>query len=424
MNFEIKNVTLSRMRAIGLRFSLGLFALLMAPLAAIAAPDTLTQSVTYNGETITMQLTRQDLRGDHFEVLIQNSSGGFDPYVPVDDRAYIGTVDERPDANSFGVLLDNGQLQGGVTFDRGVTWFTLDDQVYDAKALGYARDQFADYKWSTSPDIVAPPADLNMQGFDVALDLAWGYYSDRAGHDVAKALEMAEVSVNNTRAAYMRDGLVRPYLARVIIRTSQAHDPHEADISVASDWKANHTDADRDMIARAKVGGGGVARVSCIGGSGCASKNHSQSNGMFHGLWAHEGGHNWSLGHAVGGQPEGGAIMSTSVSRYSGAELYKLHGHRASRVNGVLDNEGVYAAVDIPPYAAYDAVQAQAGTQVFIDVLAYDFDANGHSINLTGNFDNISDHGGSVSLSPGTGPGGGNELLYNPPAGARVEGVT
>ena len=405
-----------------IRKAFWLIALLLVPLPAAAAPDTLTQSVTYNGETITMQLTRQDLRGDHFEVLIQNSSGGYDPYIPVAERSYIGTVDQHPDAISFGVLLDNGQVMGGVSFDRGVAWYSLDDQVYETKALGYSRDQFSDFKWSTSPVTIEAPADQNMQAFDVALDLSWGYYSDRAGHNVAKALEMAEVSVNNTRALYMRDGLVRPYLARVIIRTSQAHDPHEAGISAGSDWKANQTDAERDMIARIKIDGGGVALVGCIGGAGCASKNYSKANGTFYSLWLHEGGHNWSLGHAMGGKPEGGAIMSTSVTRYSGAELYKLHNHRASRVNGVLDNEGVYAAVDIPPYAAYDAVQVQEGTQAVIDVLANDFDANGHSINLTGNFDNISDQGGSVVLSPGTGPGGRDELLYNPPAGAGEDG--
>ena len=70
---------------------------------AFAAPATWTQSVTYNGETITMQLTKENLRGPNFELWSQNSSGGYDAVTPVDERSYIGTVDKYPGAVSCGI---------------------------------------------------------------------------------------------------------------------------------------------------------------------------------------------------------------------------------------------------------------------------------------------------------------------------------
>lgn len=73
-----------------------------------AAPATLTQSVTYQGQTVTMRLTLLDLRGQYFEVLTQNASGTYDPFTPVEERSYMGTVDEFPGAVSAGILKDDG----------------------------------------------------------------------------------------------------------------------------------------------------------------------------------------------------------------------------------------------------------------------------------------------------------------------------
>ena len=52
--------------------------LFIAATVVTAAPATLTQSVTYNSKTITMQLTKENLRGPNFELWEQNSSGGYD----------------------------------------------------------------------------------------------------------------------------------------------------------------------------------------------------------------------------------------------------------------------------------------------------------------------------------------------------------
>ncbi|MGB0993773.1 MAG: hypothetical protein ACPG32_15055 [Akkermansiaceae bacterium] len=102
-----------------------------------AAPATLTQSVVRNGNTITMQLKRQDLRGANFELLTQNSSGAYVAATAVAERSYIGTVNGFPGAVSCGILQDNGTFRGAIYFDRGETWFTLGTTVHTTRALGY-----------------------------------------------------------------------------------------------------------------------------------------------------------------------------------------------------------------------------------------------------------------------------------------------
>jgi hypothetical protein len=50
-------------------------------------------------QTYTMRLTKAPVRGPNFELWAQNSSGGYDVITPAaDERCYLGTVDEYPDA--------------------------------------------------------------------------------------------------------------------------------------------------------------------------------------------------------------------------------------------------------------------------------------------------------------------------------------
>ena len=81
-----------------------IYIILMLTVSAVvfSAEPTFIQSVTYNGETITMRLTRENLRGPNFELWIQNSTGGYNVITPVDERSYLGTVDEHPGAISSG----------------------------------------------------------------------------------------------------------------------------------------------------------------------------------------------------------------------------------------------------------------------------------------------------------------------------------
>ncbi|MCG3124292.1 MAG: hypothetical protein GIKADHBN_02749 [Phycisphaerales bacterium] len=76
------------------------------------------------------------------------------------------------------------------------------------------------------------------------------------------------------------------------------------------------------------------------------------------------------------------------------------------------------------PTANDDSATAIFGEARLIDVLANDFDPNGDPIELI-SFNATSSHGGTVTLSPGTGPSGRDQLEYNaPPAYVGVDTFT
>ncbi len=390
----------------------------------LAAEPTFTQLVSYNGETITMQMTKVNLRGPNFELWVYNSEGEYDPNTPVAERSYLGTVEEYPGAISCGVLFDNGDFMGAVYFDRGVTWFTSNGTVTKTRGLEYAVDTFIGYSSPSAPSVAPGQAGTNMYGFDVGIDAHYSYYSVRGGSDIAHTFELIEYSVICTSAIYMRDTMLRPYLGRVIIRADLTYDPFigmrfgDYLSGLRTHWNGNHTDADRDVVAGVGRGmaGGGLAWVGVIGTSSAYSINDADADGNFSIVWRHELGHNWGLNHFMGWLPEGKGIMGGNIpGRFSGCEVYGIMSHRDSRL-GILDNEGAYDEVDIPPYAAYEMLNYEAlgyyaGDTITIDVLANDHDANGDTLSIQ-SVDATSNLGGSVQISAGTGPGGRDEVTY------------
>ncbi|GAA5496110.1 hypothetical protein Rhal01_02291 [Rubritalea halochordaticola] len=401
-----------------------------------AAPSTITQSVTYNGETITLQLTKENLRGSQFEVLVQNSSGTYDTYTAVEERSYIGTVDEYPGAVACGIQMDDGTFKGAVYFDRGATWFTQGSSVTGTRGDQYTN--FTNFQYPTASSVTAGQAGSTTYGYDVGIDAEYGYYSGPGGSSTAKTFELIEYSVCLNRAMYMRDALLRPYLGRIIIRSDQTQDPYTGlgggtYLSALKDhWNANHAAANSDLVAGvcpSKVGGG-LAWVGVVGSSSKYSVNDSGSNGHFDVIWRHEMGHNWGCSHYVGGSPEGAAIMGgNQPARFSGCEVNKILSHRDNRIaaGGILDNEGTYTSINLPPYAALDPVEVEieAGKveTVTIDPLANDFDANGHSISLK-SYGATSNLGYPVTVSVGTGANGQDELVYSALGGSGVDYIS
>lgn len=391
------------------------FALLSG--VAFAAPATLVQSVTYNGETITMRLNLQNLRGANFALWAHNAAGTYDVITPVAERSYIGTVDEYPDAVSCGILQDDGTFRGAVFFDRGVSWRTLGNAVEGTQALDYAPDQFTAYSLPSAPTVSAGQAGATTYGFDLGIDAEYTYFSTPGNSSVAKTFELIEYNICLVRAQYMRDALLRPYLGRVIIRTDQTQDPYNGlgggaylD-AVRADWNANHTDANSDLVAGVSVWsvGGGLAWVGVVGTNVGYSVNDSGSSGSFDIVFRHEMGHNWNCGHFVGGSPEGKGFMGgNGTGRMSGCEVYRVLGHRDAKVaaGGILDSEGTYSSVELPPYASMDVASfvqtVDAGKT--ISVLANDHDANGQTLSIV-SFDSVSAKGGTITQQ-------GNDLVY------------
>jgi hypothetical protein len=211
--------------------------------------------------------------------------------------------------------------------------------------------------------------------------------------------------VNNVRAIYMRDVLLRPALGRVIIRADQKKNPYDAEVMlghVRKEWQGNHRDAKRDVVCAVDIAySGGMAYTGNIGTRRAYSIQHSNASGDFGGLWRHELGHNWSCSHYVGGRPEGKGIMGGNTpGRFSGCEVHKIFTYRNRRRSAkkkILDNEGTYTAIALPPYASYDSgVFKQAvDSSLTVDVVANDYDANGQTVRLSSH-DARSAKGGTV----------------------------
>ena len=195
------------------------------------------------------------------------------------------------------------------------------------------------------------------QAFDLGVDADHGYPQE-ANNSLSCALEGIEYSISVVRAIYMRDALLRPYLARVIIRSELSQDPYTGLSqgsylsAVRSEWNDNQTSANRDVVAGASPNkiDGGLGYVGVIAGSSAYSVSQANSSGAFDVVFRHELGHNWSCSHFVVGRPEGAGLMGgNQPGRLSGCEVYRLLRERDSEI-AAIDDEGTFSSVEIPPY--------------------------------------------------------------------------
>ncbi|MES2924669.1 MAG: LamG-like jellyroll fold domain-containing protein [Verrucomicrobiota bacterium] len=395
----------------GPSFLVGLFALVCA--GALAAADlNITQVVNYNGQTATMRLTRQNLRGPNFELLQQVSDGSYTPVTHTAERSYLGTVDEYPGAVASGILTEAGVFRGLIIFDRGNQWFTQGATVH--RTLGW--DVVAPYKY---PTLQATPGQVGTATthLEVAYDYTSGAYTNLGG-TMAKALEEAEYDMSLQRALYMTNILVRPYLSRIIVRADASQDPY-AGLStgaflsaVRTEWQTNQSTIPRNLVAGIGAGVSGLAGGTGFGFDGGYFVQPWGGNGYTWGFVRHEMGHCFGMGHEDGGGPEGGTINSHGniYARMSTSEVKVALNRRDSRASE-MTTEGTFTGVNLPPYACMDAVTTSCAphSTVMIDVLANDHDANNQTRTIQ-SFETTSKLGATVSLSVGTGPGGRNQL--------------
>ncbi|RYD67800.1 MAG: hypothetical protein EOP83_02025 [Verrucomicrobiaceae bacterium] len=399
--------------------SLGMaFAAIICPsIATTSAADlNITHAVTYNGQTATMQLTRQNLRGPNFEVVKQESNGSFTPVTVTSERAYLGTVDEFPDAVASGILTEAGVFRGLIIFDRGNTWYVQGSTVH--RTLGWNLANYFRY-----PTLQATPGQIgsSMTHLELAFDVSSGAYTNLGG-TLPQALEEVEYAAALQRGLYMTNVLVRPYIARVIVRSSGTSDPYVGLTTgqflnaVKSEWQTNQASEPRNLVAGIGANVSGLAGGTGFGFDGGYFVQPWSPNGNTWGYLRHEMGHCFGMGHGDGGSPEGATITSSDSSqgniyaRMSTAEVKVALNRRDSRASE-MTTEGTYTAVDLPPYACMDAVEYSyaSGSNVNIDVLGNDHDANADTLTIQ-SFDTTSQLGAAVTLSVGTGPGGRNQL--------------
>ena len=343
---------------------LSLFLPVLVPILH-AAPDEIVQEVTLGQETLTMRLTRLDLRSSTFDFRFQDSQGSIRRIAAVPERSYLGSVDDRPGAISCGIQLDDGTFKGAILFARGGTWYTQGENVSRTQAISY--EEFEDYGFPTGATVTRGLGGAQMHGFDLAVDVSNTYYS-QIGSQTGVALERVEFTVNLIRAIYMRDALIRPYLGRVILRTDTFQDPYNGSSGwfnmltrVRTEWNGNQADAIRQLSI--VVGGGGFRNgwswIGAVGTTNGYSAVQSGPAGDFDDTLRRHLGFNWNSPRNAGGNPEGLGIMGANgPARMSGSEAFSILNYRNSRANaGIIREEGRFSEVDLPPYAAMDTLR-------------------------------------------------------------------
>lgn len=387
--------------------------------AASAPPSVLERTVTRDGRSLKVRLTRVSTRAPGFEVLVQQPSGALVAEAAPAERSYLGTVDGVPGASAAAVLRSDGKVEGLVIFDRGGTWHFVDSTVVGTRGLS----QPTTYAWpsatDTSGNVSVVPGQVGAKTYrwSVGYDLANRWFSDAAtiNGSVARALDAVELNTVVLQAAYETDARLRPATGRVIIRAAAAVEPYAGYESplgdVREEWSTAQADSGVDAVAlwHGGSGGGGVAYVWTI-----ASANGVSANGGTGTPWVvtrHELGHVWGAHDNHTNGPEGATINSgNQFHRFDGTELSAILRLRNDRLARAVSPFEVVPAqtVPLPPYAALDLVVHQtSGTAYRFRPTANDHDANGNALALSG-VASRSHLGGRLSRS-------GDVVTYLPP---------
>lgn len=385
---------------------------------ALAVPGEIVHTLTRDGKTVTVRLSPIAMRGPGFEVLLQQADGSLVPQPAGEERSYLGTVDGDPFATAAGIVRSDGSFEGLVVFDRGATWFFVDDTVTGTRGITPP----ANFTWPTASNPVnattVTPGQSGAQShhFDVGFDLANNWLNDPAtiGGSVAKAIDAVEMTAVSLLPLYEGNAKLRPMTGRVIIRGDAEAQPYRAGEptaqlnAVTAEWGDNQADADVDNVLFLNLyGGGGLGWVGTSGTTHGTS--HNSDAGFSRAMARHEMGHNWGANDMHSGGPEGPTVMSgNAFARFDGTELSAIFRYRDRRQaeSSSFDPIGTFDRA-LPPYAALDLVDSlNSGVPVSFRPLANDHDANDDALTLVSI--GSSHRGGTASRS-------GDVVTYVPP---------
>jgi Secretion system C-terminal sorting domain/Bacterial Ig domain/Metallo-peptidase family M12 len=272
--------------------------------------------------------------------------------------------------------------------------------------------------------------------------------------NLASAQASAQSLAGNLNSRYLRGAGISHKLGTVIIRTNASTDPlrdkvistggaanaNESLAAFRDYWNNNPNEVGRThdlAIYHVLSAPSGLAYVNAV----ATNSKYGTVGGNGATSWAggtavHEIGHLWSLAHTessgifyeskprnnAGSTTAGGTDVFVSVMHGGGDHnigrlatneaLAVLSARNAKRSAGTLiTNPG-----SVPPFGVYDNVTIPSSTSTAtFDVIANDFDVNNDALDIR-LLDIVSQKGGTISLSTGTGPGGRNKLTYTPPA--------
>ncbi|QDT68952.1 Beta-agarase A precursor [Planctomycetes bacterium MalM25] len=292
---------------------------------------------------------------------------------------------------------------------------------------------------------LAPSRVVDVYEYEVGVEISSRAFVNNYGSDLALAQSVAQGIAANMDARYLHSTGIKHRVGTVIIRTNPATDPlnvangnDSAGLSAFrsywNDLQANEGIAPTHDLAVYHVQGApsGLAYVNQVGtGSRYALSASNGATSWADGTLAHEFGHTWSLAHVgshsfyeskprSNGNAPGGDDVFVSVMHGGGDHnIGRLATDEANRVYNVKLNKLQFGDLianpePIKPFGHRDSFEVGTAP-VVLDVVANDYDANNDVLNVQLR-DTVSQQGGTISVSSGTGPGGRDELIYTPPA--------
>ncbi|MEM1083734.1 MAG: LamG-like jellyroll fold domain-containing protein [Verrucomicrobiota bacterium] len=312
-----------------------------------------------------------------------------------------------------------------------------------------------------------PPSKvMTVLEFEIGVEIGSRAFtaSDTYNNNMTTAQNSAASVVTNMDARYLRSAGIKHKLGTVMVRTSTATDPMYNSVTSNSTasleafrnyWNSAAGQAEvgtsHDIaVYHVKSAPSGRAWVNSVGGSNryalsCGNSTWSWADGTV----VHEFGHSWNLQHintppiAVWDYASGGAVpnqfyeskpRNNSGSNSAGGNhvhitpmdgrgehnIGRLASDEATTVMNARNNKSNYGDPypnpnPTAPFGFRDSATSVGGDPITIDVIANDYDINNDVLDLQ-LLDTVSQRGGTISLSAGTGPGGRNELIYTPPA--------
>ncbi len=300
-----------------------------------------------------------------------------------------------------------------------------------------------------------PTTVMDVLEYEIGVEIgSRSFFGSAYNGNLAIAQASAQSIIGNLNSRFLHGSGVKFTLGTVIIRTNASTDPlrdlvtgtgasSTASSSLAAFrnyWNNNpgEVGTTHDVaVYHVKAAPSGLAYVNKVATSHkYATMGGNGATSWANGTAAHEVGHIWNLRHTnssgifyenrprnnSGSNAPGGNDYYISVMHGSGNHnIGRFSTTEAQIVRQVLNEKRPAGNPtsnpgEVKPFGVYDEYEMQSTAPVVIDVIANDYDANNNVLDVRV-LDQVSNLGGTISLSAGTGPGGRNELIYTPPTG-------
>ncbi|WP_236621228.1 M12 family metallo-peptidase [Rhodopirellula sallentina] len=314
-------------------------------------------------------------------------------------------------------------------------------------------------KGGTQSKATLPPTRvMDVLEYEIGVEIGSRAFFEKSAYngDLEAAKKVVETIVPNLERRYLHAAGIQFRLGKVIIRTDKDNDPlrdfvretggggkagsslaafrdywnkHPQLVGTTHDLACYHVYYPPSGLAYVKSVGS-RQRYATVGGRG----KTSWANGTL----AHEFGHSWGLhhtnksgffyessprvkegAHTAGGKPNPISIMvgnRGNIGRMASDEAMKVLATRNER----RSHGDPVTPRPVKPFGMRDEVNMDKNS-IVIDVIANDYDVNNDVLDAS-LLDTVSYHGGIVSLSKATSPGGRNEIKYVMPKGGLPNG--